>query len=203
MSAAVRTEMPPPAHPAVHDREFFRMSVERYEELGAEGILTPNDRVELIEGNLVTKPMQNTPHSSTLHRLDGDLKKAVPDEWQVRIQLPIRILESMPEPDIVIARGDRRSFDRRHPTADEIGLIVEVSDTTLRYDRIIKIPLYARAGITEYWIVNLIDSIVEVYTEPTFDNGYANRRDYTSSESVPFALDGVTIPSLNVGDLLP
>ena len=196
-------QTPPWVHPAVYDRQYFRMSVEEYEELGRQGILTPNSKVELIEGNLVIKRMQNSPHSSTLNRLDEDLKKGVPDTWRVRIQLPIKILESMPEPDAVIAKGDRRAFDHQHPTAEQIGLVVEVSESTLGYDRSIKMPLYSRAGIPEYWIVNLMESIVEVYTEPTFDNGYAIRRDYTRSDAVPLALEGVVIASLYVADLLP
>jgi Uma2 family endonuclease len=205
-TAMTHTALPkirPWEHPAINDMEFFRMSVEEYEALGEQGVLTPNSKVELIEGHLVPKRMQNEPHSSTLNRIDEDLKKSVPDGWRVRIQLPIRILESVPEPDAVVAKGDRRAFDKYHPVADQIGLVVEVSESTLAYDRSIKMPLYSRAGIPEYWIVNLIDLTVEVYTEPTFENGYAERRDYKADESVPLVLNGETTTSFRVADLLP
>jgi Uma2 family endonuclease len=196
-------EMPTRIFPDLCGREFFRMSVEEYEELGAQGILTTNSRVELIEGNLVKKHFQSPAHASTVYRLCEDLTKAAPAGWRARFQLPIRMMDSVPEPDAVFARGDRKTLAGRHPTADEVGLVVEVSDSTLRFDHIIKLPLYARAGIPEYWIVNLVDFTVEVYTEPTFDNGYANRHDYKPSESVPLTLDGVAIASLLVTDLLP
>ena len=190
-------------HPAVYDREVFRMSVEEYERLGDAGILTPESRLELIEGNLVTKPMQNDPHASTVETLTESFIRIAPSGWRVRIQLPIRILESLPEPDAVFAIGDRKSKSGRHPTAEEIGLVVEVSGSSLSYDRTIKMPIYSRAGIPEYWIVNLQDSTVEVYTEPTFENGYTQRRDYKADESVPLKLDGTTITSFRVADLLP
>lgn len=190
-------------HPSFADRDFFRMSVDAYEELGERGVLAPDDRVELIDGYLVVKPMQNSPHSSTVDRLGEDLIKLVPDGWRVRIQLPLKLKTSVPEPDAVIARGDRRTFDQRHPIASEVGLVVEVSDSSLSFDRDTKGRDYARAGIPEYWIVNLVASTVEVSTGPTADNGYTNRREYTTHESVPLALDGAPIASIPVRDLLP
>jgi Uma2 family endonuclease len=205
-TAMTHTALPktrPWEHPAVYDREFFRMSVEEYERLGDAGVITPESRLELIEGNLVTKPMQNDPHASTVETLTESFIRTAPPGWRVRIQLPIRILESLPEPDAVFAVGDRKSKPGRHPTAKEIGLVVEVSESSLGYDRTIKMPLYSRAGIPEYWIVNLQDSTVEVYTDPTYDNGYANRRDYKQEESVPLVLNGETITSFRVAELLP
>ena len=87
-------QTPPWVHPAVYDREYFRMSVERYEQLGRDGILTTNDRMELIEGNLVSKPVQNDLHASTVETLTNLFVSLAPAGWRARIQLPIPMHET-------------------------------------------------------------------------------------------------------------
>ena len=185
---------------------LFRLSVANYHDMIENDILTTADRVELLDGFLVNKPMQNTPHASTVDRLDEDLKRLLPNGWRSRNQLPITLEVSEPEPDAAIVRGDRRTFGHRHPSAAECGIVVEVADTSLRLDREVKGPIYACAGIPEYWIINLPDSQIEVYTQPSGPNetaGYTHRQDYSSTDSIPLMLDGQLVASLPVAELLP
>jgi Uma2 family endonuclease len=86
--------------------------------------------------------------------------------WRAQTQLPITLADSEPEPDGALVRGDRRTFDHRKPVPDDFGVVIEVADTSLRFDRLVKLEDYARAGIPVYWIVNLVDGQVEVYADP-------------------------------------
>ena len=184
----------------------FLLSVARYHAMVANGTLTTMDRVELIDGNVVEKMSQNSPHRSTLDRLDFDLKRLVPTGWWVSCQMPITLTRSVPEPDIAIVRGDRWAFDDRHPEPTDFGIVIEVSDSSLWYDRTVKGRLYAEAGIPEYWVVNVEERIVEVYTSPTptaTPAEYAARTDYAVGQSVPLVLDGTAVAQLPVADYLP
>src|SRR5207249_258912 len=89
------------------------------------------------------------------------------EDWVVRIQMPVTLDTSEPEPDIVLARGPEREFANRHPAPADVVLVVESSDSTLTYDRSVKGPAYARNGLPEYWIINVVDRRVEVFTDPT------------------------------------
>ena len=185
---------------------LFRLSVADYHDMIANGILTTEDKVELLDGYLVNKPMQKSPHASTVDRLDEDLKRMIPAGWRVRNRLPVTLDESEPEPDAAVVRGDRRTFDQRHPSASECGLVVEVADSSLALDRDAKGPIYARAGIPAYWIVNLPDRQIEVYTQPSgsaASPSYASRQDYSATDSIPLVLDGLVVAHLSVAELLP
>lgn len=185
---------------------FFRLTVTEYHEMLRAGILTTEDRIELLDGYLVNKMPQNNPHSSTVDRLDEDLKKLVSAGWRVRIQLPITLSNSEPEPDGAIVRGDRRAFDQRHPEPGDFGIVIEVADSTLALDRREKGRLYAEAGIPEYWIVNIPERQIEVYTDPqpgASPPAYAKRLDYLDAQAVPLVLDGHPAGTFAVADLLP
>lgn len=185
---------------------FFRLSVDEYHDMIRNNILTTEDRVELLDGYLVIKMPQNDPHHSTVQRLTEDLVRLTPSGWRARIQLPITLANSEPEPDGAVVRGDRRSFDHRKPKAADFGVVVEVADSSLALDRREKGRLYAEAGIPVYWIVNLIDQQVEVYTDPdpaADPPAYRARTDYAPGQSVPLVLDGQTVASIPVADLLP
>lgn len=198
---------PPPAQTALAAMSTFRrISVAEYQQLIRIGFLTTDDRVELIDGYMVNKMPQNDPHASTVGRLTEDLVRLVPVGWRVRVQLPITLANSEPEPDAAVVRGDRRTFDHRRPTGPDFGVVVEVADSSLRFDRVIKLPLYAAAGIPVYWIVNLIDSRIEVYTDPdpaADPPAYRTRTDYAPGQAVPLVLNGQTVTAIPVADLLP
>jgi Uma2 family endonuclease len=198
---------PPPAQTALAALSTFRrITVAEYHELIRTNFLTTEDRVELIDGYMVNKMPQNDPHASTVQRLTADLIRTSPSGWQARIQLPITLANSEPEPDAAVVRGDRHTYDHRRPTGSDFGVVVEVADSSLRFDRVIKLPLYAAAGVPVYWIVNLIDRRVEVYADPdpaADPPAYRTHTNYAPGQDVPVVLDGQTVATIPVADLLP
>jgi Uma2 family endonuclease len=114
--------------------------------------------------------------------------------------------ESEPEPDLMAVRGTDDDYILRHPEAAEIGLVAEVAESTLSEDRNVKAPIYARAGIAVYWIVNLVNSRIEVCTDPTGPDAsphYRQQHIYGINDAVPLIIDGQTIAQLPVRDILP
>lgn len=201
MSVGVTPQSGPPGVPAPR-----RMTVAEYHQLIQAGFLTENDKVELLNGSLVPTMPRNPPHDLAVSDLPEAIRVVLPRGWCFRGQCAITLSASEPEPDGVVARGKRRDYGTDHPGPAEIGLVIEVSDSTLSHDRSVKGPIYAEAGLTEYWIVNIPDHQVEVYTTPsgpTASPGYAHRQDYRSGDSIPFALDGLVVGQVAVRELLP
>ena len=181
-------------------------SVEEYHQMIRAGILDENDNVELIEGYVVNKMSRNPPHDTAIRILSKHLERLLPPGWDYRAQSAITLSDSEPEPDLAVVRGDERTYSNRHPGPADLGLVVEVSDTSLAFDQNDKVRIYARAGIETYWIINLVDRQVEVYTQPTGPTAlpaYARRDDVPLGGSVSLLLDGVVIAALAVRDLLP
>ncbi len=142
-----------------------RFTVEEYEQLGKSGVLTEDDSVELLEGLIVKKMTKNPLHDSTIDLLVSMLSRQIPTGWFLRVQNVLRTADSEPEPDVVIAIGDVASFRRRHPTGDEAALVIEVAQSSLEQDWR-KCRIYARAGVIEYWIVDLNAARLEIFTQP-------------------------------------
>jgi Uma2 family endonuclease len=169
------------------------------------GILTEDDPVELLEGWLVEKMPKNMPHRKAIRRLRLILERLAPVGWFVDAQEPITTTDSEPEPDLAVIRGDSEDYSN-HPGPQDLALVVEVSDSTLQRDRITKQRIYARAGVSVYWIVNLIDGQVEVYTDPSGPDekpSYRQRQDYGPADQVPFLIDGREIGRIAVREVLP
>lgn len=145
--------------------QLFRMSVGQYDEAAWLGILTKYDPIELIEGLLITKIRKTPLHCVSTNLLRPVLVRLVPEGWYTSSHAPIATGDSEPEPDGLLVRGDLRDYPDRHPGPRDVALVVEVADATLSYDRSVKRRMYARAGLTAYWIINLIDHQVEVHTE--------------------------------------
>jgi Uma2 family endonuclease len=177
---------------------------DEYYRLGELGFFR-GQKVELIEGTLMVQSPQKPPHSNVVDVVAELLRDAFGKGYRVRCQLPVDLGQtSEPEPDVLVVPGTRQQYRNSHPTS--AVLIVEVSDTTLSYDRGRKGSLYARAGVSDYWVVNLKDRRVEVYRDPVPDpahhygHRYANRTDLVPPATVsPLALPGASIP---VADLL-
>jgi Uma2 family endonuclease len=168
------------------------------------GVLTEDDPVELLEGWIVFKMPRNPPHDSTIDRGGDVLRQRLPQGWYLRVQNAVTIDESEPEPDLAIVSGTPGDYFSRHPGAPDIALLVEVADSTLNRDRE-KGRLYARARVPVYWIINLIDSRVEVYTDPSgpaTSPSYRRHLDFGINEVVPLTVAGhrVDIP---VRDFFP
>lgn len=183
-----------------------QFSVEDYHRMIEVGILNEDDNIELLEGYLVRKMTRNPPHDGTIQLIGRRLYFTLPPGWDLRIQLAVTLTCSEPEPDFAIVRGDDRTYLQHHPGASDIGLLVEVANSSLYQDRVDKRRIYARAGIVTYWIANLVDQQIEVYTQPSGPSptpDYAQRQDYPRGASVPLILDGVQVALLPVDDLLP
>lgn len=182
-----------------------RFTVDEYHRIAEAGVLTADDRVELLEGWIVEKMTHNPPHDASVALVDEAIRRCIPAYCHTRVQSAVTTSDSEPEPDVVIARGGIRDFAERHPQSGDIGLLIEVSDSSLTNDRE-KRRLYARAGISVYWIVNLIDSQVEVYTDPTGPDAnprYQDERIYGADQSIPLAIDNQPLGEVAVKDLLP
>ena len=183
-----------------------RLSVEKYHKMIRQGILTENDRMELLDGILVRKMTINPPHRLVTQLLDEVLRSVLPQGWHVQTQSPVTLTTSEPESDGMIVRGGLRDYRERHPSPSEVAIAIEVADATLATDRTLKMALYAQAGIAVYWVVNLIDRQIEVYMEPTGAverPGYAGRRDYSPLDEVPVVIAGHDAGRIPVANLLP
>ncbi len=142
--------------------QLRRFSVEQYHQLGELGVLSPEDNVELLEGWIVEKMNQRPIHGFIVGLLTEFLQSQLPEGLSVRCQLPIAADRSEPEPDIAIVRGSHADFRTRHPSGSDCQLVIEVADTSLTKDRS-KAQIYRKAGVKEYWIINVIDSCLERY----------------------------------------
>ena len=186
-------------------RWLRRWSLAEYHRMVELGVLTPEDKVELLDGYLALKMPQNTPHRSSVVRLSTRLPKWLPDGWFVMTQVPVVVGGVEPEPDGAVVRGTDADYDKRDVVAADLGVIIEVSDSSLSYDRGYKRELYARAGLPFYWIVNVEDKQVEVYADPdpaASPPAYRTRNDYRPGEDVPVVLDGVAVGTIPVAELI-
>lgn len=190
----------PPVRPVMH-----RFTVEQYHEMGRLGILKTSDRVELLEGLIVHKMTIHPPHSQAVNRLNRLFNRLLPEAWALRIQQPITLARSEPEPDVVIAVGPDERYDSRHPRAQDVVVLIEVGDDSAIEDRTIKLAIYAAANIPVYWIVNIPDRRIEVYANPRGGKKptYRTRTDYAPGQAVPVVIAGKTLGSIPVSELLP
>lgn len=182
-----------------------RFSVSEYHRLIEFGILTEDDNLELLDGYLVHKMACDPPHDAAIQKGTKKWLRILPPGWEVRVQSAITLPQSEPEPDFAIVQGDEATFLKRHPSAADIGLVIEVSDSTLLGDRDDKGRIYAGARIENYWIVNLNDRQVEVYTSPSgpgSNPSFANRVDHHPGDMLILVLNGITI-QVGTQDLLP
>lgn len=192
--------------PAIPSDPVFRLSVEQYHAMINSGILTKDDSVELLEGWLIEKMSQNPPHSVAAELVAEKLRELHLDGFCIRSEKPITLSDSEPEPDVAVARGPTRNYIERHPSPNEVPLVIEVADASIDQDRGVKRRAYARAGVAVYWIVNLRQRQIEVYTSPSGavpEPSYASRQDYPSGAEIPLVIDGKQVATLKVGDLLP
>lgn len=172
---------------------------EEYEKMVSAGVFHPEDRLELFNGEILEMTPQSRAHATAVCLVDEVLRAIYARGFTVRIQVPMALGESSePEPDVAVVRGRPRDYLAHHPTA--AVLIVEISDSSLRYDREHKKELYAASGIPEYWILNLVDYRLEVYRDPDRETYRSctvlTRNDTVSSLTHPDA-------SISVADLLP
>lgn len=183
-----------------------RFTVDEYHLMIRAGMFADDERYELLEGWVVPKMTRNAQHDGTIELVNAAWESVLPDGWRTRVQLGITMADSEPEPDVAVVRGTVRTHLARHPVPSEIALVIEVADSSLSHDRNFKGRIYARAALAEYWIVNLVDPQVEVYTDPTGDvpdPEYRQRRNCGPADEVAFVLAGQELTRVRVADLLP
>jgi Uma2 family endonuclease len=149
-----------------------RFTVDEYCRMAEAGILTPEDRVELIEGEIVQMAAIGVAHAFSVGAFNRLLGAALGDRAILWPQNPVHLSEiTMPQPDILLLRPPIDRYRVRHPRPEDVLLAIEVADTTHRYDRLVKMPLYARAGVPEAWLADLPGETLEVYRRPS-PSGY-------------------------------
>lgn len=182
-----------------------RFTVEEYRQMGELGVLTEDDNVELLEGVITPKMMHNPPHDAAIMKMDEALRPFLPVGWSIRIQSSMATADSEPEPDLAIVRGRASDYVRRHPVGKDMGLVIEVADSSLMRDRH-KARIYARAEAPAYWIVNLNEEQIEVFTQPSSpgdESGYRQSAVYRRGDSVPVQIPDSIGAEIPVDDLLP
>ncbi len=173
----------------------YRFTVKQYHDIIDRGIFAEDEPIELIRGEIVRKMPIGNPHAATVKRINRLLPTRLPAGVLLSIQDPISVDDSEPEPDVAILNFCDDLYASRRPTAQDVLLLIEVADSSLAYDREVKGPIYAEAGVREYWIVNLINSTVEVYRDPQSDGRYATVTTAVSGEILtPLLLSGLSVP---------
>jgi Uma2 family endonuclease len=187
----------------IRTRRWTRGEYDRLIEIG---VFQAGDPVELLGGELIVSEPQDEPHYTAIGLVEDALRAALGPGWLVRSQGPIALDdESEPEPDVAVVPGARRDYGREHPARPL--LVVEVAQSSLRLDRLHKGSLYARAGVADYWILNLVDRVLEVYRGPMADPAASFGWRYATTER--FGPDGTVSPlaapavRMIVSDLLP
>jgi Uma2 family endonuclease len=177
-----------------------KFTVDEVMQMVAAGVLDEDDRVELIEGELLVMSPQDPPHASIIERLTGKLVAAYGASHRIRVQLPLLASEtSLPEPDLAVVRGDERTYESRHPGGDDAVLVIEVSWSSRRRDRR-KAAIYGSAGVPVYWRLDVETRRLEVNEKPASDGTYTLIR--VHEESAEVEVPGTGVRWL-VRDLLP
>ena len=192
--------------PVVPPLPSHQISVQEYHEMIRKGTLTEDGAVELLEGWIVHKMSRKPQHDTAIELAEASLRPLLPPGWRVRVQCGITTGDSEPEPDLSVVAGDLRAFVNRHPGPSDIGLLIESAESSLDSDRVIKGRIYARANLLEFWIINLVDRQVEVYSDPDplgMPPAYRRCDTYLRGQTVPLVLLAQTIAHVRVEDLLP
>jgi len=185
---------------------LYRWTRRKYARLIARGVLDEDDPIELLDGLLLVKEPQSSPHRTAVVLVARTLERAFGEGWFIQVQSPIGLDDrSEPEPDISVVRGSPRDYTVAHPTRPD--LVVEVALSGLAIARGRKTIAYARGGIADYWIVNLMDRVLEVHREPVRPSPARRRWGYAAVEA--FGPDALVTPlaapaaRIRVADLLP
>jgi Uma2 family endonuclease len=182
----------------IHERQpapaRHRLNVGAYYKMAEAGILTHNDRVELIGGEVFDMTPIGSVHAGKTNRLNRLFARAAADGLAlVSVQSPLRLdAYNEPEPDVMLLKPTEDDYQGRHPGATDVLLLVELSDSSLVHDRGTKLPLYAKFGVPEVWIVDLRGAAIEVYRQPAGD-AYVHKERLTSGSLAPVLVPGVTI----------
>lgn len=177
-----------------------RLTVDEYYRMAEVGVLAPDARVELIDGEIIDKAPQKSRHASVVNELMHRLLRSVGDHALVTCRTPLRLSQrSEPEPDLMLLRPRADGYAQSHPTAAEVLLLIDVADSSARYDREIKLPLYASHGVAEVWIIDLEAGLLRRRRKPGGED-YAEADDDAAPGSTP--LPGLPGIGIDMGGLL-
>lgn len=191
---------------ALPSRPVRQFSVAEYQRMIETGTIREDERVELLDGWILEKMPRSPAHDMTVDLIPDVLRPLLPSGWRIRIQLAVAFSESQPEPDIAIVLEPVTRYAKSHPGPSDVGQLIEVSESSLSYDRHEKAEIYAQAGIATYWIVNLPDRQIEVHSDPTGparSPQYRSKQILRSGDLVPIMIAGQQAGALAVDDLLP
>jgi len=170
------------------DGTLHRFSVKDYYRLAEAGVLRPDARVELVDGRIIDMSPIGPLHGGVVKRLIRFFNQYPQGRWLLTVQDPVHLEDhSEPEPDVMLLKPSEDDYTSRHPKPTDVFLLIEVSDSTVETDREVKLPVYARAGIVEVWIVNLADGALEVY-RGSHESGYADTLVLHEGDSIAPAL---------------
>lgn len=182
-----------------------RFSVAEYHRMLDTGVLDEGETVELLEGWVLQKMPKGPLHEAVIDRMREVMSRFVPPAWRIRVQSAITTSDSEPEPDLAIAIGPAERYLSRHPGPGDLALVVEVADSSLAFDREEKGRVYARAGIWEYWVVNLKEMVIEAYRDPSGQSAepaYQSKSIYRAGDMAPINLREMGAVQVPVGELL-
>jgi Uma2 family endonuclease len=184
----------------------YRLTVRQFEKMIDAGIFRDEDHVELLGGLLVDKMVKKDPHNFSVGELGELFRDALKPDWTVREEKSVVLgLFWRPEPDVAVARGPRDRYRSKAPRSADLGLLVEVADSSYAKDRGAKWRQYAASGVSVYWIVNLPERRIEVYSAPSGRGRSAVYRDvtiYGPEEEVPLILEGRELGRIKVSEVL-
>jgi len=178
----------------------FRLNISQYHQMSEAGIFSENDKVELINGEIIEMSPIGRRHTACVNRLNSVFSQLLGKKVIVAVQNPI-ILNNLsePEPDIALLQPRADFYESGHPQPQDIFLLIEVADSSLEYDRDVKIPLYASSGITEVWLVDIYEQVIIVYRYPS-ENGYSDIQKLSRGEKI--SIQAFSEINLVVDDIL-
>ena len=162
----------------------FRLNISQYHQMSEAGIFSENDKVELINGEIIEMSPIGRRHTACVNRLNSVFSQLLGKKVIVAVQNPILLNNlSEPEPDIALLKPRTDFYESGHPQPQDIFLLIEVADSSIEYDRDVKIPLYASSGITEVWLVDIYEQVIIVYRYPS-ENGYSDIQKLSRGEKM-------------------
>ena len=188
--------------------EVYRFTVDQYDRMVRDGTISEDDPVELLDGIVVRQMPKGPRHDASLARCRRQIERILPAGWYLRLEGSVRIPDyNEPETDLCVVRGDSDDYTDRHPDPGDVGLIVEIAESSLPRDRGEKRDNYGRAGIPVYWIVNLVDRQLEVYAHPVAGTrtggAYPAPTILGESGAIGLTIEGQATGQIAVADLLP
>ncbi|HTQ39117.1 MAG TPA: Uma2 family endonuclease [Pirellulales bacterium] len=183
-----------------------RITLDEYRRRAAKGGHSTSNTFELLEGVVVPKCRQTLRHETAVEKLRDYIGIMIPNGWHLLVQQPIACGDSQPEPDLASVCDVLDEYANRPPKAENVSLVVEVADGSLLADRTLKGRIYARAGVVCYWLLNLIDSQLEVFSNPSGPvpmPGYREKRVYRTEDKLSLVIGLDDLGTVRVGDILP